>query len=202
MQKSRFWLRFTVPQDTEGGGTATDSPEPAGEPTPPGDAPSAPADDKQDSFDAAYVAKLRAENAKYRKAAKDNAEAATRLAEIEESQKTEAQKQADQLTRLQQENQQLKLDAMRAQVAAAKNIPDATLLVGSTVEELEAHADKLLAFRGQTPPPDFGAGDRGQVPNQLETLNQQIAQAEKDGNTQLSVSLKRQRFTLQQASTQ
>jgi hypothetical protein len=157
-------------------------------------------DGKQQSFDADYVAKLRAENAKYRTAAKENADAAKRLAEIEESQKTESQKQADQLAALQQENQQLKLASLKAQVAAAKHIPDPTLLVGSTVEELEAHADKLLAFKGQGPAPDFGAGERGDAPLSIESLNRQIAEAEKSGDTRLSVALKRQRYAVSQTA--
>ncbi len=154
------------------------------------------ADGKQQTFDAEYVGKLRAENAKYRKAAKDNADAAERLAAIEEANKTEAQKQAEQLDRLQQENSQLKLESLRAQVAAAKNIPDPALLVGTTLEELEAHADKLLAFKGQTPPPDFGAGNRGDAPDTAESLQAQIAKAVSDGDVATSVRLKRQLQTL------
>lgn len=169
-----------------------DTPTPDPAPSP-GDGPQA---DKQQVFDADYVAKLRAENARYRTAAKDNADAAKRLAEIEEAKKSEAQKQAEALQKLQQENQQLRTDALRAQVAAAKNIPDPALLVGSTLEELEAHADKLLAFRGQTPQPDFGAGERGPAPHSAESLQAQIAEAIKAGDVAASVRLKRQLQTL------
>lgn len=154
------------------------------------------ADGKQQVFDADYVAKLRAENAKYRTQAKDNAAAAQRLAEIEEANKTEAQKQAEALQKLQQENEQLKLASLKAQVAAAKNIPDPALLVGSTAEELEAHADKLLAFKGQTPPPDFGAGNRGDAPDSAESLQARIAEAVKAGDVATSVRLKRQLQTI------
>lgn len=153
-------------------------------------------DGKQQTFDADYVAKLRAENAKYRTAAKDNADAARRLAEIEEAKKSEAQKQAEALQKLQQENSQLKLESLRTQVAAAKNIPDPTLLVGSTVEELEAHADKLLAFRGQSPAPDFGAGARGQEPDESQVLLAQLAEAQRKGDIATSVRLKRALHTL------
>lgn len=190
-----FWLRFVVPvEEGTGGQQPTDSP-----PDPPAtDEP--PADEgKQKTFDADYVDKLRKENAKYRTLAKDNAAAAARLAEIEEANKTEAQKQTEQLERLQQENAALKVEQVRAQVAAAKNIPDPTLLVGSTKEELEAHADKLLAFKGQTPPPDFGAGNRGDTPNTLEALDRQIAEAQKARNVPLSLRLQKQRAALAQA---
>ena len=127
----------------------------------PAPAPAA-AEDKKQTFDAEYVAKLRAEAAKYRTDAKANAEAAKRLAEIEEANKTEAQKQAEALQRLQQENEALKLQSLTAQVAAEKGVP-AELLTGSTREEIEARADALLTFRGEQKqtPPDFGAGQRG-----------------------------------------
>lgn len=178
-------------QDTNGS-----RPDPA--PTP---ADCQQADGKQQKFDADYVAQLRAENAKYRTAAKANADAAKRLAAIEEANKTDQQKQTEALQKLQQENQQLKQDALKTQVAAAKNIPDPALLVGTTLEELEAHADKLLAFRGQTPPPDFGAGQRGDTPPTIDSLNRQIAEAQKAGDTRRSVALQRQRYALQQAGS-
>lgn len=41
----------------------------------------------------------------------------------------------------------LEAERLRAEVAAAKGVP-ADLLHGSTREELEAYADRLLAFRG------------------------------------------------------
>lgn len=123
--------------------------EPA--PTP----PAAPAADTPHTFDADYVAKLRAESAKYRTQAKANAEAAKRLAEIEESTKTEAQKQAEQFAKLQQENERLHAQMLKAQVAADKGVP-ADLLSGSTEEELAAAADRLLAFRGAVPPAEYG----------------------------------------------
>ncbi|MDR0848085.1 MAG: DUF4355 domain-containing protein [Propionibacteriaceae bacterium] len=64
-----------------------------------------------------------------------------------ESQKTEAQKQADALAALTAQNAQLQADALRRTVADAKGLPGglAKNLVGSTQEELEASADELLA---------------------------------------------------------
>lgn len=138
--------------------TPNETPAPEQQPEPAQPAPAAA--DKQQVFDAEYVAKLRAEAAKYRTDAKANAEAAKRLAEIEEANKTEAQRQAEQLQRLQQENEALRLANLKAQVAATKGVP-ADLLSGSSEDELNAAADALIAFKGTAPTPDFGAGERG-----------------------------------------
>lgn len=132
------------------------TPEQQPEPAPTAD--SAAAESKQQTFDAEYVAKIRAEAARYRTEAKANAEAAKRLAEIEEANKSEAQKQAEQFARLQQENEQLRATALKAQVAADKGVP-AELLTGTSEEELIASAERLLAFRGQqqsAPPAEYG----------------------------------------------
>lgn len=75
---------------------------------------------------------------------------AEKLAELEESQKTEAQKQQEALERAQRELAELTVAKTRAEVAAAKGVP-AELLSGSTQEELEASADALIQFRGAKP---------------------------------------------------
>lgn len=150
--------------------TVTASPEQPPQPAPTPDP--APAEPTPQTFDAAYVEKLRKEAAKYRMDAKANAEAAKRLADIEEANKTAEQKQAEKLAQLQAENAQLQADMIRAQVAASKGVP-ADLLTGTTEEELNAAADRLLAFRGETatpPAPDFGAGDRGDAPSKPKQL--------------------------------
>lgn len=82
------------------------------------------------------------------KRAKENAEAAKRLTEIEEAQKSEAQKQAEALQRAEQQLAAERSARLRAEVAAAKGVP-ADLLVGGTQEELEASADALIAFKGE-----------------------------------------------------
>lgn len=81
-------------------------------------------------------------------AAKANETAAQRLAEIEESQKTEAQKAQEALEQAQRELAETRLQAARAEVAASKGVP-VELLSGGTREELEAAADALIAFRGE-----------------------------------------------------
>ena len=83
-------------------------------------------------------------------AAKANEAAAKRLAEIEEAQKSEAQKQQEALERAQKELAEVTVAKTRAEVAAAKGVP-AELLSGSTQEELEASAAALLEFKGEAP---------------------------------------------------
>lgn len=82
--------------------------------------------------------------------AKANEDAAKRLAEIEEANKTAEQKLAERMAQFERENAELKTTALRAEVAAAKGVP-AALLTGSTQEELEAAADALIEFRGEQP---------------------------------------------------
>lgn len=82
--------------------------------------------------------------------AKANEAAATRLAEIEEEKKSDEQKTADRIAAAEKRAAELEIKATRAEVAAAKGVP-AELLSGSTLEELETAADKLLAFRGEKP---------------------------------------------------
>ena len=78
--------------------------------------------------------------------AKDNADAAKRLAQLEEAGKTEAQKQADQLAALTKRAEEAETRALRLEVAALKGLTpgQAKRLAGATREELEADADELL----------------------------------------------------------
>ena len=87
--------------------------------------------------------------------AKANEDAARRLAEIEEAQKTEAQKAQERVEVAEKRAAELELRSMRAEVAAAKGIPS-ELLTGTTKEELEAHADRLIEFRGEQAQPPAG----------------------------------------------
>jgi hypothetical protein len=87
-------------------------------------------------------------------------EKAKRFDEFEESQKSETQKAVDRAAAAEAKIAEIETRALRAEVAADKGIP-AALLSGATKEDLEASADALLAFRGEKPKPDFGAGDRG-----------------------------------------
>lgn len=104
------------------------------------------------TFDAEYVQKLRAEAAKYRTEAKANADAAKRLAEIEESQKTEAQKAADRLAAAEREREEARAEALRWKVAAKHGIDDedaALFLTASDEETLTKQATRLAARTAQ-----------------------------------------------------
>lgn len=123
---------MSIPITTE----PTPTPEPAVEPVP------------------AKETDWKVEARKWEDRAKENFAKATagddaikRLAEIEEANKTEAEKVAERLEAAEKRASELEAKATRAEVAAAKGVP-ANLLSGSTQAELEASADALIAFRG------------------------------------------------------
>lgn len=118
------------------------------------------------SFDAEYVKKLRDEAAGHRKS-KQELEA--KLTEYEERDKSELEKLTGKLTKAQQDKADAESKLLRYEIAAEKQVPaDAVdLLVGSTREELEAKADKLLDFvknRDTNNRPDFDGGTRDPAP--------------------------------------
>lgn len=118
------------------------------------------------TFDADYVRSLRAEAAKYRTEAKANADAAKRLAEFEESQKSEQQKVAERAEAAERRAVEAESRALRLQIAADKGLTpkQAARLRGSSEEELSADADELLAEFGgngpRRPAGDIGQGAR------------------------------------------
>jgi phage portal protein BeeE len=104
--------------------------------------------------------------------AKSNAEAAKKLAEIEEASKTEAEKAAERLAEAEAKAQELESKVNRANVANQYNIP-VHVLEGprsSSVEDIEEFAKTLIDFRGEkdpnpivpaegkTPPPALNGG--------------------------------------------
>lgn len=117
---------------------------------------------------AAEAEKWKALARKHEGNAKANAEAASRLAALEESQKTEQQKLAERADKAEREAAAARAETIRFRVAAAKGVP-AELLSGSTEEELTAAADRLIEFRGgnQTAParPDLRQGAQGGAPS-------------------------------------
>ena len=131
--------------------------------------------------------------------AKTNEDAARRLAEIEEANKTEAQRAQDRIAELESENSKYKQReqqaAWRAEVAEATGVP-AEALRGSTLEEMQEHAETLKPFIATPSEPepekdkpvptvDQTPGTPGNVP-----LSEQIAAAEKAGNRDLVAALK------------
>lgn len=122
------------------------------------------------TFDADYVKKLREENAKYRTAAKANEAAATRLAEIEESQKSETQRLTDRTTAAEKAAAQAAAEALRWRIAAKHGVSDELAdlyLTGSDEETLTRQAAGLAALRppseGIRPDPSQGARTGGGV---------------------------------------
>lgn len=126
---------------------------------------------------------LKAKAAKFdeaEEAAKSDLEKAIARAE-------EAEKKAQSLEAAQQ------VSAWRAQVSKDSGIP-ADVLRGSTLEELEAHAESLKSImappEGQSPVPTIGSTPE---PRNV-TLDEQIAAAEKAGDYKLSATLKAQKL--------
>lgn len=92
--------------------------------------------------------------------AKENAEAAKRLADIEAAQLSETEKLTKRAEEAERRATELETKTVRASIAAEKGVP-ADLLAGSTEEELRASADRLIQFRGPTTTTDFGVGKPG-----------------------------------------
>jgi hypothetical protein len=99
------------------------------------------------------------------KDAQADRELAAKWREYESSQKSEHEKLADELARAKAEASEASSKLLRYQVAAQKGIPaDALdLLPGSSLEELETAADKLLSLiadqsKPKTPRPDENQG--------------------------------------------
>lgn len=154
--KHHPYLRFADATSAETGGDAV--------PTP--DAPSTGADNE-----AAQKVDWEAEARKWKELSrknearmKENAEKARLYDEAQEQGKSELQKALDKAAQAEARVKALEVQAARAQVAAAKGV-DMDLLSGSTMEELEASADRLLAWRGAQIPkgaPSSDAGHRGE----------------------------------------
>lgn len=93
------------------------------------------------TFDAEYVDKLRKEAAKYRTEAKANSEAAKKLAEIEEAQKSETEKAADRIAKAEAEVASVPskvADALRTHLVALHEIDkdDAELFLTANEPDL------------------------------------------------------------------
>lgn len=111
----------------------------------------------------AKIAKANAEAANLRKRAKEAedrlAELEAKLAEIDNADKSEVEKLSAKLVDAERKAQEAEQRALRAEVAASKGLTaaQAKRLVGSSLEELEADADELLASfkpqEGEQDPP-------------------------------------------------
>lgn len=120
----------------------TTSSEPQGTPDAPAEKVEAPAQETTD---------WKAEARKWESRAKENAGAAKRLAEFEESQKTEIQKATERADAAEKALAAKEIEATRLRVAGQHGLP-AELLSGTSEDEFEASAQKLIAFRGEQSP--------------------------------------------------
>ena len=102
---------------------------------------------KPETFDAAYVAKLRQAAAQYRTEAKANAEAAKRLAEIEEAGKSEAEKAAERVAEAERRAAEAEARVLRREIALEHKLDkdDAALLDALTDEDAMRSLAKRLA---------------------------------------------------------
>lgn len=156
------------------------------------------ADTSADSTVPAKETDWKAEARKWEARAKANKDAQGALAAYEEAQKTEAEKAAERLAQLEAENLAFKqaeqVRKWTAEVAETAGVP-AALLRGSSLEELQAHAETLKPFvtKPETEEPQQQASfPAGTTPKSASgvPLEQQIALAEQEGNYQLAGQLK------------
>jgi flagellar biosynthesis GTPase FlhF len=122
------------------------TPEPAPEQTP---------EPKTDPV--AELEKWRALARKHEAEAKRNAEAAAKLKQLEDAQKTELERIREAAEAAKREADNARMEAMRWRVAAKLGIPAqiAARLQGATEEEIEADAKELLAALAKTTPRDL-----------------------------------------------
>lgn len=125
------------------------------------------------TFDADYVEKLRKEAAKYRTEAKANADAARKLAEIEDANKTEQQKLAERLQAAESAAQQAQAEALRFKIATKFGVSDEDadlFLTGTDEETLTKQAERLAARsedagKPRAPKPDPNQGRKNGGPS-------------------------------------
>jgi hypothetical protein len=135
--------------------------------TPDAPAPTAdaPPQGEPKAFDAEYVKTLRGENAQWRIKAQ---QAEERAQELEDAQKSELEKAQTKAQREAERAAEAQAKLLRFEVAAEKQVPAEALdlLTGTTRDELEAKADKLLELvksKAQAAQ-DFDGGAREPAP--------------------------------------
>lgn len=129
--------------------------------------------------------------------AEENSKAAARLAELEESQKTEQQKLAERAEAAEKELAAKSLELERQAAVIKHGVPAefADLVTGATPEALEASAEKVAALIAKTAPnPRAGVVPTvGQEPDRKSAnvpLRDQIANAESAGDFKKAGALK------------
>lgn len=127
------------------------------------------------------VTKWKALSRKHEAQAKANAAAAKRLAELEDAQKSEAERAADKVAQAEKAAHSATSELARLRVAMRKGLTEAQAkrLVGETEEELEADADELLASFGHKD----ADGDAGKPTRPKERLRSGAAPEEEPDET-------------------
>lgn len=174
--------------------TAPDVPEtqPAEEPKPQDVTTGEPSTDLGDAGKRAL-----AEERKARKAAEKAAtDAATRIKEFEDRDKSELEKAAERSKSAEQERDAAKAEALRLRTAIKHGISDEDaelFLTGTDEETLTRQAERLaerIASTGpRAPKPDPSQGARGPV-----GIDARIAEAEKTGDVKAAIALKSQQL--------
>lgn len=144
------------------------------------DQPDAPADTAAPA-EHPDIAKWKALARKHEQTAKANAEAARKLAELEDRDKSAADKAAEQSAAAIARAEKAERELVRLRVASEKGLTPAQAkrLVGNTEDELAADADELLADLKPSAPPAAaatrrptetlsGGGDPAQQPEELD----------------------------------
>jgi hypothetical protein len=136
-----------------------------------------------DAPDTSEVEKWKALARKNEQRAKDNAEKAKRLDEIEEASKTEQQKLADaaDLARKEAAETATELAKLRAAVKHGLEADDIELLGTGTPEEIESRAEKLAArLKGNAPPNAPSSDGQGKQGDPVTAGVKQLTRGEYD----------------------
>lgn len=135
---------------------------------------------------AAELAKWKALARKHERTAKENADAAKRLKELEDANKSEIERAQEAARAAEQRAVEAEQRALRLEVAAEKGLTPAQAkrLQGTTREEFEADADELVAtFRPREDAQDDadrGSGLRRTPQERLRNGSGPVAEPEKD----------------------
>lgn len=111
----------------------------------------------QEEFDTRIQSRIARERSKFQDYDQLKADA-DELAKLRDAQKTDEQRRQESDAAKDRELEALRTDKLRREVAESKSdaatgvVVPAALLTGNTREELEASADALIAFRGDTKP--------------------------------------------------
>lgn len=181
------------------------APEPQGGP-PPAVQPPTPPWGADDQFDAqrawSLIQGLRGDVEKQKARVQELTPYEQKARDLEDAQKTEAQRLTEQLAAAQAEAATARSEALRLKVATAKGLPAAfaARLQGGTEEEMSADADALLAAFPQPASPPASrtpveALRPGALPNPPDpSLDDQIAAANKAGNWREVIRLNGQKI--------